>query len=186
MPKSQVFKKFLREALSKDLKPLSYEELRELQKRYRGRKRVYLSKRDRDLEEFFDRTPLSMQYAVYLYVNNKLVEGQAMKRFAVYVYLFPPFDSLYKKHFIGNRLIAECLREIKESGETIEPISRKGFEELKQNLGEGKIARILLPPDLQQWYINIPESLKKALWLKLHHKLKDKLQTFCQETQKSS
>ncbi len=109
-----------------------------------------------------------------------------MKRFAVYVYLFPPFDSLYKKHFIGNGLIAECLREIKESGETIEPISRKAFNEIKQSLGEGKMARILLPPDLQQWYINIPESLKKALWLKLHHKLKDKLQTFCQETQKSS
>ncbi len=76
LPKSQVFKKLLREALSKDLKPLSYEELKELQKKYRGRKRVYLSKRDRDLEEFFTRTPLSVQYAVYLYVNSKLAEGR--------------------------------------------------------------------------------------------------------------
>ena len=105
-----------------------------------------------------------------------------MRRFAVYVYLFPPFDSLYRKHFIANRLIAECLREIKESGETINPISRKEFKELKQSLGGGKLARILLPPDLQQWYINIPETLKKALWLKLHQKLKDKLQSFCQQT----
>ena len=107
-----------------------------------------------------------------------------MRRFAVYVYLFPPFDSLYRKHFIANRLIAECLREIKESGETINPISRKEFKELKQSLGGGKLARILLPPDLQQWYINIPETLKKTLWLKLHHKLKNKLQSFCQETKK--
>jgi len=109
-----------------------------------------------------------------------------MKRSAVYVYLFPPFDSLYRKHFIANGLIAECLREIKESGETIKPISRRDFEKLKQSLGGGEIARILLPPDLQQWYINLPETLKKAFWLKLHQKLKDKLQTFCQETQKSS
>ncbi|MFZ8786491.1 hypothetical protein [Thermocrinis sp.] len=105
-----------------------------------------------------------------------------MRRFAVYVYLFPPFDSLYRKHFIANGLIAECLREIKESGEDMKPISRKEFEKLKQSLGGGKIARILLPLDLQQWYINIPETLKKALWLKLHQKLKDKLQTFCQQT----
>jgi hypothetical protein len=104
-----------------------------------------------------------------------------MRRFAVYVYLFPPFDGLYRKHFIANGLIAECLREIKESGETMKPISRKEFEEIKQNLGGGKIARILLPLDLQKWYINTPETLKKALWLKLHYKLKDKLQAFCQK-----
>jgi hypothetical protein len=72
-----------------------------------------------------------------------------MKRVAVYVYLFPPFDSLYKKHFIANGLIAECLREIKESGETIKPISRKDFREIKQSLGEGGVVRILLPPDIQ-------------------------------------
>ncbi len=107
-----------------------------------------------------------------------------MKRFAVYVYLFPPFDSLYRRHFIANGLIAECLREIRKSGETIKPISRKEFEEIKQSLGEGKIARILLPSDLQQWYINIPETLKKALWLKLHFKLKDKFQSFCRATQR--
>ena len=105
-----------------------------------------------------------------------------MKRFAVYVHLFPPFASLYRKHFIANGLIAECLREIKESGETIKPISRNDFQKIAQSLGGGRIFRILLPPDLQQWYINIPETIKKALWLKLHKKLKDKLQTFCQGT----
>ncbi len=76
MPKSGVFKKLLREALSRDLKPLSLEELKEWRKMYRGRKRVYLTERDRDLEEFFTRTPLSVQYAVYLYVNSKLAEGR--------------------------------------------------------------------------------------------------------------
>jgi hypothetical protein len=76
LPKSPVFKKLLRSALSLGLNPLSVEEVRELRRRYRGRKRVYLTKRDRDLEEFFARTPLSTQYAVYLYVNNKLVEGR--------------------------------------------------------------------------------------------------------------
>jgi len=109
-----------------------------------------------------------------------------MKRFAVYVHLFPPFDSLYRKRFIANGLIVESLWEIKESGETIKPISRKDFQEIAQSLGGGRIARILLPPDLQQWYINIPETSKKALWLKLHQKLKDKLQTFCQGTKKST
>jgi len=108
-----------------------------------------------------------------------------MKRFTVYVYLFPPFDSLYRKHFIANGLIAECLQEIKESSETLKPISRKEFKEIKKRLGGGKLARILLPPDLQQWYINIPEAFKKDLWLKLHHKLKNKLQSFCQETKES-
>ncbi|MFZ8786490.1 hypothetical protein [Thermocrinis sp.] len=76
LPKSGVFKRFLREALSRDLKPLSFEELKQLRKRYRGRKRVYLTERDGDLEEFFDRTPIFMKYAVYLYVNNKLAEGR--------------------------------------------------------------------------------------------------------------
>jgi hypothetical protein len=76
LPKSPVFKKLLREALSLGLEPLSVEKVRELRKRYRGRKRVYLTERDGDLEKFFDRTPLSTQYAVYLYVNNKLAEGR--------------------------------------------------------------------------------------------------------------
>jgi hypothetical protein len=75
LPRSGVFKKLLREALSGGLKPLSIKEMRELRKKYRGRKRVYLSERDKDLEEFFDRTPLPMRYAVYLYVNNKLAES---------------------------------------------------------------------------------------------------------------
>jgi hypothetical protein len=104
-----------------------------------------------------------------------------MKRYAVYVHLFPPFDSLYRKRFIANGLIVESLREIKESDE-IKPISRKDFQKIAQSLGGGRIARILLPSDLQQWYINIPETIKKALWLKLHQKLKDKLQTVCQQT----
>ncbi len=75
LPRSGVFKKLLREALSTGVSPLSLEELKELRKRYRGRKRVYLTEKDRDLEEFFTRTPLSVRYAVYLYVNNKLAEG---------------------------------------------------------------------------------------------------------------
>lgn len=76
MPRSGVFKKLLREALSRDLKSLSYEELKQLRQKYRGRKRVYLTERDGDLQEFFDRTPLSIKYAVYLYVNNRLAEGR--------------------------------------------------------------------------------------------------------------
>jgi sporulation-control protein spo0M len=76
LPRSGVFKKLLREALSRNLKPLSLEKLRELRRRYRGRKRVYLTERDGDLQEFFDRTPLPIKYAVYLYLNDKLVEGR--------------------------------------------------------------------------------------------------------------
>jgi hypothetical protein len=76
LPRSGVFKRLLREALRGGLKPLSLDELKELRRRYRGRKRVYLTQRDGDLQEFFVRTPLSMQYAVYLYVNSKLVEGR--------------------------------------------------------------------------------------------------------------
>ena len=75
LPRSGVFKKLLREALSSGLRSLSFEELKELRQKYRGRKRVYLTQRDGDLQEFFARTPLSMQYAVYLYVNSRLVEG---------------------------------------------------------------------------------------------------------------
>jgi len=76
LPRSGVFKKLLREALRGGLKPLSYEELKQVRQKYRGRKRVYLTERDGDLEEFFDRTPLSIKYAVYLYVNNRLAEGK--------------------------------------------------------------------------------------------------------------
>jgi hypothetical protein len=76
LPRSGVFKRLLREAMNSGLKPLSLEEMRELRQKYRGRKKVYLSERDGDLQEFFDRTPLSIKYAVYLYVNNKLAEGR--------------------------------------------------------------------------------------------------------------
>jgi len=76
VPRSPIFKRLLREALRSNLEPLGYDQMRKLRGCYRGRKRVYLSRKDKDLVDFFSRAPIGMQYAVFLYVNEKLKEGQ--------------------------------------------------------------------------------------------------------------
>jgi len=73
-PHSAVAKILLREILIEKLEPLNFEELKKLRKQRKARKRVYLSKEDADLIEFFSKTPLTLQFAVFKRFNEKLQE----------------------------------------------------------------------------------------------------------------
>jgi hypothetical protein len=98
---------------------------------------------------------------------------------ALIVYLFEDTYNLYKYGLIGNKFILNVLREMKEQGETFTPIRRKDFPDVKRKLGEGGNAYIVFPPDLHEWYADIYENTKRGLWVKLHHKLLDKLSKIC-------
>lgn len=73
-PHSAVAKLLLREILEENLEPLTFEEVRQLKKQRKARKRVYLSKEDADLIEFFNKTSLALQYAVFKKFNEKLLK----------------------------------------------------------------------------------------------------------------
>ncbi len=73
-PHSSVVKALLREILREPPEPLSIEEIKKLKQRKRNRKRVYLTAKDEDLRNFFLLTPLNIQYAVFLKLNQKLQE----------------------------------------------------------------------------------------------------------------
>jgi hypothetical protein len=75
-PSSTVAKRLLRQILSEDLQPLTNEEIKQLKKQYKTRKRVYLTQEDRDLIDFFSSAPLSVQYAVFKKFNEKLQDAK--------------------------------------------------------------------------------------------------------------
>jgi len=102
-----------------------------------------------------------------------------MSRHALLVYLFRDIYDLYKTGLISNKFILNVLREIKEQNEPLHPIRRRDFTSLKQELGEGGEVYILFPPDLHAWYADTYENMKRAVWVKLHHKLLDKLSEMC-------
>ncbi|QGA72475.1 hypothetical protein [uncultured virus] len=74
LPHSAVVKTLLREILQEPLKPLTLEEVKKLRKQKLGRKRVYLTAKDEDLRDFFFCKPITLQYAVFLKLNQKLLE----------------------------------------------------------------------------------------------------------------
>jgi hypothetical protein len=74
LPHSTVVKALLREILKNPPEPLTLDEVKRLRQRKRGRKRVYLTERDRDLQDFFFLTPITQQYAVFKKLNEKLLQ----------------------------------------------------------------------------------------------------------------
>jgi len=96
---------------------------------------------------------------------------------ALQVYLFGIIYDLHKQGVIRNRFIIDTIKELKEDGEEFKPIRRKDFEEIKRRFGEGGKVLILFPDDLHEWYANIYENTKRGLWVRLHEKLLDKLQS---------
>jgi len=71
-PNSTISKILLREILREKPEPLTFEEVRQLKKQRKSRKRVYLSEEDTDLIEFFSKASLTLQYAVFKKFNEKL------------------------------------------------------------------------------------------------------------------
>jgi hypothetical protein len=74
LPRSAVVKALLREILQEQPEPLSYDEVKKLKHQKRGRKRVFLTSKDADLIDFFFFKPLTLQYAVFKKLNQKLKE----------------------------------------------------------------------------------------------------------------
>jgi hypothetical protein len=77
LPSSTTIKILLREILREKIEPLTEEEIKQLKKLRKDRKRVYLTEKDEDLKNFFFFTPLSFQYAVFKKLNEKLQEVQS-------------------------------------------------------------------------------------------------------------
>jgi hypothetical protein len=102
-----------------------------------------------------------------------------MTKHALQVYLFKDTYTLYKQGVISNKFIINTIRELRDSGETFEPIRRRDFESIKQELGEGGKVLILFPDDLHEWYASIYENVKRGLLVRLHEKLLDKLSKIC-------
>jgi len=75
LPHSSTVKFLLREVLKEPLEPLTKEQIRKLRSMYKSRKRVFLSEKDKDLIDFFFKAPLSIQYAVFKKLNEKLKGG---------------------------------------------------------------------------------------------------------------
>jgi hypothetical protein len=73
-PRSAVVKALLREILQEPPEPLPLNEVKRLKQQRKGRKRVYLTAKDEDLRKFFFFEPLTLQYAVFLKLNQKLQE----------------------------------------------------------------------------------------------------------------
>jgi hypothetical protein len=74
-PHSAVVKLLIREILREQPEPLPLDGVRKLKQQQKGRKRVYLSfEKDQDLINFFFFTPLTLQYAVFKKLNQKLQE----------------------------------------------------------------------------------------------------------------
>ncbi len=78
-PHSAVVKRLLREILKEQIEPLSAEEIKKLKQKRKGRKRVFLTKKDADLINFFLSAPSSLQYRVFLKLNEKLLLLQEVK-----------------------------------------------------------------------------------------------------------
>ncbi len=74
LPRSAVVKALLREILREPLEPLPLDEVKKLKQQRRGRKRVFLTPKDADLIDFFFFKPLTLQYAVFKNLNQKLQE----------------------------------------------------------------------------------------------------------------
>ncbi len=74
LPRSAVVKALLREILREPIEPLSPDEIKKLKQQRRGRKRVFLTPKDADLIDFFFFKPLTLQYAVFKNLNQKLKE----------------------------------------------------------------------------------------------------------------
>lgn len=73
-PHSTIAKLLLREILKENLETLTFEEVQQLKKLRKGRKRVFLTKEDTDLIAFFHTAPLNTQYAVFKKFNEKLLK----------------------------------------------------------------------------------------------------------------
>jgi hypothetical protein len=75
LPHSAVVKALIREILKEQPEPLTQEDVKKLKRQQKSRKRVFLTETiDQDLIGFFFRTPLSIQYAVFKKLNEKLQE----------------------------------------------------------------------------------------------------------------
>jgi hypothetical protein len=73
-PHSAVVKALIREILREQPQALSLDEVKKLREQRKSRKRVYLTAKDEDLRNFFFFTPLTLQYAVYKKLNEKLLQ----------------------------------------------------------------------------------------------------------------
>jgi hypothetical protein len=92
-------------------------------------------------------------------------------------YLFGSAIELYQKGLITGNTILTVLQELYENQHEIEPLTKKEFTKLKEQLGEAVKVYVNFKhhQELREWYINLPNELKRGVWVKTNELLLDKL-----------
>jgi hypothetical protein len=105
-------------------------------------------------------------------------EREKNRTFALALYLFGKVRELYKEGFINGHTILSVLEELYENQSEITPLTSKEYMKLKEEkLGEAVKVYLNFKhhPELRDWYANLPNELKRGVWVKANEKLLDKL-----------
>jgi hypothetical protein len=97
---------------------------------------------------------------------------------ALAFYLFNTTAELYKQGFVNGNVILSVLQELYENQHEITPLTNKEYTKRKEEkLGEAVKTYINFKhhPELRDWYANLPNELKRGVWVKANEKLLDKL-----------
>ncbi len=150
------------------------------------RKVIYV---DRETHEKWVEFPKIFKDRLHYWVNVKLSEllkeapptPQTQKEikgtFTLAFYLFGEVAKLYEQGLINGRVILSVLQELYDNQSEIEPLTTKAYENIKRELGGAVKVFINFKhhPELRDWYIDLPNELKRGVWVATHHKLLDKL-----------
>jgi hypothetical protein len=146
---------------------------------------------DAETHERWVKFPKTLKDYLHYWVNEKLselvkdlpqiekTEREKRGTNALAFYLFSKTAELYKQGFINGTVLLSVLQELYENQHEITPLTNKEYTKLKEEkLGEAVKTYINFKhhPELRDWYANLPNELKRGVWVKANEKLLDKLQ----------
>jgi hypothetical protein len=146
---------------------------------------------DAETHEKWIKFPKTFKDYLHYWVNIKLAElvkdisqthkteREKNRTFALAFYLFGKTKELYKEGFINGHTILSVLEELYENQSEITPLTNKEYTKLKEErLGEAVKTYLNFKscPELRDWYANLPNELKRGVWVRANEKLLDKLQ----------
>ncbi len=144
---------------------------------------------DRDTHEEWVQFPKYLKNRLHYWVNVKLSEllkeapqtPQTQKEikgtFVLAFYLFGEVAKLYEQGFISGKVLLSVLQELYDNQSEIEPLITKAYENIKRELGGAVKVFINFKhhPELRDWYVDLPNELRRGVWIATHYKLLDKL-----------
>ncbi len=160
------------------------------------RKVIYV---DRETHEKWVEFPKIFKNRLHYWVNVKLAEllkeapptpqirtqKETSGTFTLAFYLFSEAAKLYEQGFINGKVLLSVLQELYDNQSEIEPLTTKTYENIKRKLGGAVKVFINFKhhPELRDWYVALPNELKRGVWVATHHKLLDKLSKMCYNIQ---